>query len=64
MIVDKTAQFVALNGREFEKKVMANESSNLKFQFLFENNPYHAYYTYKVAEFIHEKGWCEYMCGE
>ena len=30
-IVDKTAQFVAKNGPEFEKRIIANNTGNVKF---------------------------------
>lgn len=33
-ICDKTAQFVAKNGREFERRILANEAQNAKFNFL------------------------------
>ncbi|KHG08295.1 hypothetical protein F383_34885 [Gossypium arboreum] len=33
-IVDKTAQFVAKNGPEFEKRIIANNANNVKFNFL------------------------------
>ena len=53
-IIDKTAEFVARNGQDFAKKVMQKEATNLKFQFMFENNPYHAYYQFKIQEFQHK----------
>ncbi|KAG6543090.1 hypothetical protein Mapa_015586 [Marchantia paleacea] len=50
-IVDKTAQFVARNGPEFEKRILANEKGNVKFNFLKSEDPYHAYYQHRVSEF-------------
>lgn len=50
-IVDKTAQFVARNGPEFEKRILANEKNNVKFNFLTSTDPYHAYYQHRVSEF-------------
>lgn len=50
-IVDKTAQFVARNGPEFEKRILANEKNNVKFNFLNSTDPYHAYYQHRVSEF-------------
>ncbi|KAL3698045.1 hypothetical protein R1sor_012121 [Riccia sorocarpa] len=50
-IVDKTAQFVARNGPEFEKRILANEKGNVKFNFLKAEDPYHAYYQHRVSEF-------------
>ncbi|KAG0607944.1 hypothetical protein M758_8G066200 [Ceratodon purpureus] len=50
-IVDKTAQFVAKNGLEFEKRILANEKNNVKFNFLNATDPYHAYYQHRVSEF-------------
>jgi splicing factor 3A subunit 1 len=49
-IVDKTAQFVAKNGPEFEKRILANEKNNVKFNFLNATDPYHAYYQHRVSE--------------
>ncbi|KAK0604571.1 hypothetical protein LWI29_017032 [Acer saccharum] len=42
-IVDKTSQFVAKNGPEFEKRIIANNANNAKFIFLCSSDPYHAY---------------------
>ncbi|KAE9611734.1 hypothetical protein Lal_00011848 [Lupinus albus] len=50
-IVDKTAQFVAKNGPEFEKRIIANNTGNAKFNFLNVSHPYHAYYQHRLAEF-------------
>ena len=50
-IVDKTAQFVARNGREFESRIVGQESNRSKFSFLTANDPYHAYYEFKIGEF-------------
>lgn len=55
-IVDKTASFVARNGPEFESRICQNEINNPKFNFLNPNDPYHAYYQYKVKEFKEGKG--------
>lgn len=50
VIVDKTAAFVARMGDEVEMKLSAAEASNLKFNFLRSDDPYHAYYRHKVTE--------------
>ncbi|XP_057455152.1 probable splicing factor 3A subunit 1 [Lotus japonicus] len=50
-IVDKTSQFVAKNGPEFEKRIIANNTGNAKFNFLNASDPYHAYYQHRLAEF-------------
>ncbi|XP_010523414.1 PREDICTED: probable splicing factor 3A subunit 1 [Tarenaya hassleriana] len=50
-IVDKTAQFVAKNGPEFEKRIIASNANNAKFNFLSGSDPYHAYYEHKLSEF-------------
>jgi splicing factor 3A subunit 1 len=47
-IVEKTAQFVAKNGPEFEAKILDKEAGNVKFAFLAPSNPYHAYYKHCV----------------
>ncbi|DBA99991.1 hypothetical protein WJX77_008545 [Trebouxia sp. C0004] len=49
-IVDKTAQFVAKNGTQFEGRILANEKDNPKFNFLRTADPYHAYYRHMVTE--------------
>ncbi|KAL0398081.1 UNVERIFIED_CONTAM: putative splicing factor 3A subunit [Sesamum radiatum] len=49
-IVDKTAQFVAKNGPEFEKRIIANNEGNAKFNFLRPSDPYHAYYQHRLSE--------------
>lgn len=49
-IVDKTAQFVAKNGPEFEKRIIANNAGNVKFNFLNASDPYHAYYQHRLSE--------------
>ena len=43
-IMDKTAQLVASNGPEFEKRILANRKNIAKFNFLNPSEPYHAYY--------------------
>lgn len=50
-IVDKTANFVARNGPEFEARIRQNEQGNPKFNFLNPGDPYHAYYQHKVHDF-------------
>lgn len=50
-IVDKTSQFVAKNGPEFEKRIIANNAGNAKFNFLNASDPYHAYYQHRLTEF-------------
>ncbi|KAH9605163.1 hypothetical protein KSS87_023018 [Heliosperma pusillum] len=50
-IIDKTSQFVAKNGPEFEKRIVASNAGNVKFNFLIASDPYHAYYQHKLSEF-------------
>ena len=50
LLQDKTAQFVSRNGTDFEKRILANEKDNVKFQFLQASSPFHAYYQLKIAE--------------
>ena len=47
-IVDKTAQFVAKNGPEFETRILSSEKNNQKFSFLRENSPFYSYYRGKI----------------
>jgi splicing factor 3A subunit 1 len=53
-IVDKTAQFVARNGPEFETRILGSEKNNAKFNFLLPADPYNAYYKSKIAAFKEE----------
>ncbi|CAL9010387.1 unnamed protein product [Prunus brigantina] len=50
-IVDKTAEFVAKNGPEFEQRVLAKNTGNAKFNFLISSSPFHAYYQHRLSEF-------------
>ncbi len=36
-------------GAEFEKRILANEKNNVKFNFLVPTDPYHAYYRMRVS---------------
>jgi len=38
-----------LLGMEFEKRIMASEANNVKFNFLTPTDPYHAYYRMRVS---------------
>lgn len=49
-VIDKTAQFVAKCGADFEKRVL-QEQNHTKFAFLLPTNPYRPYYEHKVKEF-------------
>ncbi|XP_072969365.1 probable splicing factor 3A subunit 1 [Typha angustifolia] len=51
VIIEKTATFVAKNGPEFEKRILANNTGNAKFNFLIPSDPYHGYYQHRVSEF-------------
>eukprot|EP00897_Mesotaenium_endlicherianum_P000066 jgi/Mesen1/1005/ME000120S00159 len=54
-IVDKTAEFVSRNGPDFEKRILAANKNNAKFNFLTPTDPYHAYYRHRVGEFRAQK---------
>jgi splicing factor 3A subunit 1 len=48
-VVDKTAQFVAKNGKSFEQRILSSgEGKTAKFNFMKEFDPYHAYYELKI----------------
>jgi splicing factor 3A subunit 1 len=55
-IVDKTAIFVARNGIQFEERIREKEKNDPKFCFLNPNDPYHAYYAFKLSEQREGKG--------
>jgi splicing factor 3A subunit 1 len=42
------------SGPEFEKRILANEKNNVKFNFLVPTDPYHAYYQLRVGVTIQE----------
>lgn len=48
IVIDKTAMYVAKNGREFEETLKKKNDS--RFQFLNPEDELHAYYTFKVNE--------------
>ncbi|KAK9677167.1 hypothetical protein RND81_11G125200 [Saponaria officinalis] len=50
-IIDKTSQFVAKNGPDFERRIVQSNAGNVKFNFLLASDPYHAYYQHKLTEF-------------
>eukprot|EP00755_Sulcionema_specki_P001109 Sspe_Gene.3204::Locus_1052_Transcript_2_2_Confidence_0.750_Length_967::g.3204::m.3204/K12825/SF3A1, SAP114; splicing factor 3A subunit 1 len=50
-LIDKTAVYVARNGKVFEAKIQEAEKNNLKFKFLEPDNPYNAYYLSRIDEF-------------
>ncbi|KAL3692289.1 hypothetical protein R1sor_005940 [Riccia sorocarpa] len=51
-IVDKTAEFVAQNGVEFEQQILSNEKRNPKYNFLKSKDIYHLYYQRRILDFI------------
>jgi len=42
------SMFLVGEGGEFEKRILANEKNNVKFNFLVPTDPYHAYYKLRV----------------
>lgn len=51
-IVDKTARFVAKNGKSFEERIQASEEGkSAKFNFMRAHDPYYAYYEFKIRDF-------------
>ncbi|KAJ3693312.1 hypothetical protein LUZ60_008792 [Juncus effusus] len=49
-IVEKTAQFVAKNGPEFERRIVASNAGNPKFKFMTPSDPFHDFYQHRIAE--------------
>ena len=47
-------------GLSFEKKILANEEKNVKFNFLRPTDPYHAYYRAKASP--RRLSWCPNVC--
>lgn len=51
-IVDKTARFVANNGKGFEERILASEEGkSAKFNFMRPHDPYYAYYEFKIRDY-------------
>lgn len=48
-VVEKTAAYVARNGRGFEERIRENEKANVKFSFIKEDDPYFPYYSWRVS---------------
>lgn len=56
-VVDKTAMFVAKNGKSFETRILnSGEGKTAKFNFLKAYDPYNAYYEMKIREFEEGSG--------
>lgn len=49
-IIDKLAQFVARNGKEFEQMTLLKQMNNSKFDFLRPGEQFYDYYQYKLME--------------
>ena len=51
-VVNKTAQFVAKNGRQFEAKILSSsEGQTPKFAFMQQKSPFNAYYEERIVFF-------------
>jgi len=55
-IVEKTAGYVARNGRVFEDRIRDKESSNSKFSFLTPGDAYEAFYQWRLSEIREGRG--------
>ncbi|KAI3650779.1 hypothetical protein MP228_004260 [Amoeboaphelidium protococcarum] len=53
-IADKTAEYVALKGREIEAKIKIREAGNMKFSFLQSDDPYYDYYQHMLQKYGQE----------
>lgn len=49
-IIDKLAQFVSRNGKEFEQMTNMRQINNEKFSFLRPGQEFYDYYQYKLME--------------
>lgn len=49
-IVEKTVGYVVRNGSSFEERIQQKEESNSKFSFLRLDDPYRAYYEWRLTE--------------
>ncbi|TFJ80071.1 hypothetical protein NSK_008629 [Nannochloropsis salina CCMP1776] len=56
-VVDKTAQWVARNGKSFEQRILSSEEGkSSKFNFMKPGDPYNAYYEHRIRRFEEGKG--------
>lgn len=56
-VVDKTAQWVARNGKSFEQRILSSEEGkSSKFNFMKPGDPYNAYYEHRIRQFEEGKG--------
>lgn len=47
--IDKTVGYVVKNGPSFEDRLKANESSKVKFPFIYRDNEYYGYYLWRLG---------------
>ncbi|CAO2174076.1 unnamed protein product [Urochloa humidicola] len=50
VIIEKTVAYIVKVGPDFERRILANNQGNAKFNFLQPSDPYHAYYQHRVSE--------------
>ena len=56
VVADKTAMFVAKNGRAFEQRILGSAKGKTpKFAFLQPTSPFHAYYEDRIKHFLASK---------
>lgn len=49
--IDKTVSYVLKNGETFETRLKTNESSKVKFPFIYNDNEYYQYYQWKLGRY-------------
>jgi splicing factor 3A subunit 1 len=49
-IIDRTAGFIAKNGRSYEERIARSAPGTIKFAFLSETHPYHDYYEQTIVK--------------
>lgn len=54
--IEKTAGFVVRNGTAFEERIRSKESSNPKFSFLLQSDPYYSFYQWRLSEIKEGRG--------
>lgn len=47
-IIDRTAEFVAKQGPEMEKKIYSSDPTRIRFAFIAKDNPFHPYYAMAI----------------
>ncbi|EKG11770.1 SWAP/Surp [Macrophomina phaseolina MS6] len=54
--IEKTASYVSRNGRAFIERLRGNHKGNPKFAFVFDDDPFHEYFQWRIEEHKNGRG--------